>query len=215
MHRRVLLADDHTLILAAFEQLLKPDFDVVGKVSDGQAVLAAAADLQPDVIVLDVAMPLLNGLEVTRRVKRTMPSIKLVLLTMLDEPDLVTEALAAGASGYLLKTSGACELSKAIRDALCGRIYVTPHVAGPKTEASVHAAARPRALGRLTPRQREVLQLLAEGCSMKSAAGILKVSPRTIAFHKYRMMEDLRIRTSAELIQFAFEEKIVRPKQRL
>ena len=212
---RVLLADDHTLLLDALERLLEPHYEVVGKVSDGWAVLSAAAELKPDVIVLDVSMPLLNGLEAARQIRRTMPSIKLVFLTMLEDPDLGAEAFRAGASGYLLKTSAGDELSKAIDEALCGRSYITPPMAREMVESSMHPAPKERASGRLTPRQREVLQLLAEGRSMKAAAAILNVTPRTVAFHKYRMMEELRLKTSAELIQFAVREKIVAVREAL
>ena len=209
MRRRVLLADDHLLLLDAFERLLEPDYEVVGKVSDGRAVLSAAAELEPDVIVLDISMPLLNGLEAARELRRTMPSIKLVFLTMLEDPDLAAEAFRTGASGYLLKTSAADELSKAIAEALCGRSYITPLIAQEMVESPIHPAPKERASGRLTRRQREVLQLLAEGHSMKDTAAILNVTPRTVAFHKYRMMEVLRLKTNAELIQFAVREKIV------
>ncbi len=128
MRRRVLLADDHTLLLEAFEKLLEHDYTVVGTVSDGRALLNAAAKLKPDVIVLDIAMPLLNGLDAARQLKKTMPKIKLIFLTMNEDPNVASEAFRAGASGYLLKTSASSELSKAINAALCGRTYVTPHI---------------------------------------------------------------------------------------
>ena len=209
MHRRVLLADDHTLFLEALEKLLQPEYRIVGKVPDGRAVLAAASKLKPDIIVLDIAMPLLNGLEATRQLKKNMPRVKIILLTMLEDPDLAAEAFRAGASGYLLKTSAADELSKAIDEALCGRSYVTPLITRGLVESFMQPPPKERVPGRLTPRQREVLQLLVEGRSMKQAAEILNVTPRTVAFHKYRMMEELRIKTNAELIQFAVREKIV------
>ena len=209
MRRRVLLADDHTLLLDAFEKLLERNYDVVGKVSDGRAMLSAAADLLPDVIVLDISMPLMNGLEATRQLKRIMPSVKVVFLTMMEDPDLATEAFRAGAAGYLLKTSAADELARAINEALCGRSYVTPLITRGMVESFMRPLPKKRDSGRLTPRQREVLQLIAEGRSMKQAAKILKVTPRTVAFHKYRMMENLRLKTNAELIQFAISEKIV------
>ena len=209
MRRRVLLADDHTLLLEAFEKLLEPDHTVVGAVSDGRTLLAAAAELKPDVIVLDIAMPLLNGLDAARQLKKTMPAIKLIFLTMNEDPDLASEAFRVGASGYLLKTSASSELSKAINEALCGRSYVTPAITQGMVESFIRGSGDDRDAPQLTPRQREVLQLLAEGRSMKEAAKILNVTPRTVAFHKYRMMEQLNLKNNADLIQFALREYIV------
>ena len=209
MRPRVLLADDHTLLLEAFEKLLEPDYTVVGAVSDGRALLAVAAELKPDVIVLDIAMPLLNGLDAARQIKKTMPAIKLIFLTMNEDPNLATEAFRIGASGYLLKTSAASELSKAINEALCGRSYVTPQITQGMVESFIQRPGDDRDAPQLTPRQREVLQLLAEGRSMKEAAKILDVTPRTVAFHKYRMMKQLHLKTNADLIQFAIREGMV------
>ncbi len=212
MRRRVLLADDHTLLLGAFEKLLEPDFTVVGAVSDGRALLAAAAQLKPDVIVLDIAMPLLNGLDAARQLKKTMPAIKLIFLTMNEDPNVANEAFRAGASGYLLKTSAASELTKAIKEALCGRAYVTPLITQGMVESFIGRSGEERGGAQLTPRQREVLQLLAEGRSMKEAAKILNVKPRTVAFHKYRMMEQLNLKNNADLIRYALRECIVSMK---
>ena len=209
MRPRVLLADDHTLLLEAFEKLLEPDFTVVGAVSDGRALLAAAAELKPDVIVLDIAMPLLNGLDAARQIKKTMPAIKLIFLTMNEDPNLASEAFRIGASGYLLKTSAASELSKAINEALCGRSYVTPHITQGMMESFIRRPGDDRDAPQLTHRQREVLQLLAEGRSMKEAAKILKITPRTVAFHKYRLMDQLHLKTNADLIQFAIKEGMI------
>ena len=209
MRRRVLLADDHTLLLEAFEKLLEPDFTVVGAVSDGRALLAAAAELKPDVIVLDIAMPLLNGLDAARQIKKTMPAIKLIFLTMNEDPNLASEAFRIGASGYLLKTSAASELPKAINEALCGRSYVTPHITQGMMESFIRRPGDDRDAPQLTHRQREVLQLLAEGRSMKEAAKILKITPRTVAFHKYRLMEQLNLKNNADLIQFAIREGMI------
>ena len=209
MRRRVLLADDHTLLLEAFKKLLEPDYTVVGAVSDGRALLAAAAQLKPDVIVLDIAMPLLNGLDAARQIKKTMPAIKLIFLTMNEDPNVASEAFRAGASGYLLKTSAASELSKAIEEALCGRSYVTPVITQGMVESFIRQPGDDRDAPKLTPRQREVLQLLAEGRSMKEAANILNVTPRTVAFHKYRMMEQFNLKNNADVIQFALRECIV------
>ena len=206
---RVLLADDHTLLLEGFKRLLEPEFEVVGAVADGRALLAAAQTLKPDVIVLDIAMPLLNGLEAARQLQGMSPHPKLIFLTMNPDPDIAAEALRVGASGYLLKTSAASELTKAIRDALHGLKYVTPTMKRELEEVFIEdprARKRPRVLG---PRQREVLQLLVEGRPMKEVAGILNVAPRTVAYHKYKMMADLRLNSTAELIQYALKNKIV------
>jgi DNA-binding NarL/FixJ family response regulator len=209
MRPRVLLADDHTLLLGAFEKLLEPDFTVVGAVSDGRALLSAAAELRPDVIVLDIAMPLLNGLDAARQLKKTMPKVKLIFLTMNEDPNVANEAFRAGASGYLLKTSAASELSKAIKEALCGRSYVTPIITQGMVDSFIRKPVDDHDAPQLTPRQREVLQLLAEGRSMKEAAKILNVTPRTVAFHKYRIMEQLNLKNNMDLIQFALRECIV------
>ncbi len=212
MRRRVLLADDHTLLLEAFEKLLEPDYTVVGAVSDGRALLSAAAELKPDVIVLDIAMPLLNGLDAARQIKKTMPAIKLIFLTMNEDPNVANEAFRAGASGYLLKTSASSELSKAIKEALCGRSYVTPQITQGMVESFIRRSGDNRDAPQLTPRQRQVLQLLAEGRSMKEAAKILNIAPRTVAFHKYRIMDQLNLKNNADLIQYAVHECIVSKK---
>ena len=209
MRPRVLLADDHTLLLEAFELLLEHDYTVVGAVSDGRSLLTVAAELKPDVIVLDIAMPLLNGLDAARHLKKTMPEIKLIFLTMNEDPNVANEAFRAGASGYLLKSSAASELTKAIKEALCGRSYVTSIITQGMVESFIRQTGDNRNSPKLTPRQREVLQLLAEGRSMKEAANILNVTPRTVAFHKYRMMEQLNLKNNADLIQFALRECIV------
>ena len=198
---RVLLADDHTLLLEAFRKLLEPAYDVVGTVKDGLALLDAAPALKPDVILIDMSMPRLNGLEAGRRLRQMMPRVKLIFLTMNEDPDLAAEAIRNGASGYLLKTCAASELLDAIQAALRGELYVTPKMALSMREAFIQNPQGKNPDKELTPRQREVMQLLAEGKSMKEAADILKVSPRTIAFHKYSMMKELGIKTNAELIR--------------
>ncbi len=201
MRPRVLLADDHKLLLGAFRKLLEPECEVVGAVENGRALLDSARELRPDVVVVDISMPLLNGLDAGRQLKQLLPGARLIFLTMNEDPDLVAEALRIGASGYLLKNSAASELVLAIREAMDGKTYVTPRAA----ERVGHA----RLGDGLTPRQREVLQLLAEGHSMKEVAGILNVTPRTVAFHKYRLMEELRLKTNADLVQYAVRHKIV------
>ncbi|HWC50953.1 MAG TPA: response regulator transcription factor [Nitrospira sp.] len=204
---RVLLADDHRLVVEACVSLLEPDCEVVGIVTDGRALVPKAIQLQPDVVVLDIGMPLLNGLDAGRQVKQAMPSVKLIFLTMNEDPDLAAEALALGASGYLLKTSAARELPEAIRTAVRGDTYVTSQASQQMIESFVQGNDR-STNGALTPRQREVLQLLAEGYTMKEAAGVLHVTPRTVAFHKYRVMQQFRLRSNAELIQFAIDQRI-------
>jgi len=206
---RVLLADDHSILLEAFRTLLEGKCQVVGAVSDGRALLKEALRLQPDAIVIDIGMPLLNGLEAARRLRDLLPKAKLIFLTMNEDPDIALEAMRSGASAYLLKTSAAAELFLAIRDALKGKSYVTPRIAGRMSEALARNPQGKNGEKSLTTRQREVLQLLAEGKSMKEAADFLAVTPRTIAFHKYRMMEELGLKSNAELIQFAVKRQIV------
>jgi DNA-binding NarL/FixJ family response regulator len=205
---RVLLADDHALLLGAFEKLLAGECEIVGQVSDGRALVAAAEALKPDVIVLDIGMPLLNGLDAGRQIKNSQRDIKLVFLTMNEDADLAAEAFRAGASGYLLKRSAASELTTAIREVMQGRSYVTPLMTHGLVGSLLNAVER-KSADQLTPRQREVLQLLAEGRSMKEVASVLNLTPRTVAFHKYRMMEQLNVKTTAELIQYAVKHHIV------
>ena len=207
MRPRVLLADDHALLLGAFEKLLGSECDVVGMVTDGRALVNEAIALKPDVVVLDVTMPRLNGLDAGRQVKAQLPRTKLVFVTMNEDPDLAAEAFRIGASAYLLKRSAASELLVAIREVMKGRSYVTPLVTSGLVGSLLDQGERPK--HELTPREREVLQLLAEGYSMKEAADMLNVTPRTIAFHKYKMMEQLGIRTTAELIQLAVKNHLV------
>lgn len=204
---RVLLAEDHALLLDAFTKLLEPHCDVVGTAGDGRELLEAAQKLEPDVVVADISMPLLNGLEAGRRLKELLPNTKLVFVTVNEDPDLAAEALRLGASAYVLKKSAASELFHAIREVLAGRSYVTPLVAPDGLDGI--RERKPRRAAELTPRQREVLQLLAEGNSMKRVADILNVTPRTVAFHKYRMMGELGFGSTAELVQFAVREGIV------
>ncbi|RPH60121.1 MAG: DNA-binding response regulator [Acidobacteria bacterium] len=205
---RVLLADDHTLVLGAFEKLLGSECEIVGQVSDGRALVSAAEQLKPDLIVLDIAMPLLNGLEAGRQIKHKLRNVKLVFLTMNEDADLAAEAFRSGASAYLLKRSAASELSIAIHEVMQGRSYVTPLVTEGLVGSLLNADDR-GSTQELTPRQREVLQLLAEGRSMKEVASVLNLTPRTVAFHKYRMMEQLNVKSTAELVQYAVKHHIV------
>jgi DNA-binding NarL/FixJ family response regulator len=205
---RIMLADDHTILVEAFRSLLEPYYDVVATVSDGRALLEVAPQLNPEVIVVDIGMPLMNGLEAGLRLRQEMPNVKLIFVTMNDDPDLAVEAMRCGASGYLLKSCAAEELLRAIQMALKSKRYVTPLIAHGMQNSFIE---NPSAIGQgkeLTPRQREVVQLLAEGKSMKQAAGILNIKERTVAFHKYRVMRRFNIGTSAELVQFAIKSHI-------
>ncbi len=205
---RVLLADDHRLFREAIAQLLQAQCDVVGTVADGRSLLDAAPDLHPDIVVLDVGMPLLNGLDAARQLLLRMPAVKVIFLTVSEDADLAAEAFRSGASGYLLKNSAAAELLQAVREVSQGRSYVTPLVTRGLVGSFLHdpAPARKR---ELSLRQREVLQLLAEGRTAKEVGRILKITARTVAFHKYEMMRELGIRTAAELVQFAVKKHIV------
>jgi DNA-binding NarL/FixJ family response regulator len=200
------MADDHLMLLEAFKAMLAPDFDIVGLVTDGRTLLEEFSRLNPDVVLLDIAMPLLNGLDAGRQLKAQRRSVKLIYLTMNPDPDIAGEALRLGASGYVLKSSAAQELKQAIQEALRDRSYITPLITR-DVVGSLMQQRVPR--HELTGRQREVLQLLAEGKSMKEVAAILDLTPRTVAFHKYRMMEQLNLKTSAELVKFAIREGVI------
>ena len=210
---RILLADDHTLVAEALRGLLEPEFEVVGICADGREVLDVAERLGPDAIVLDIGMPVLNGLLAGERVKKLLPGVRLVYLTASRDADLAAEALRIGASAYLLKTATAAEFVHAVREALRGCTYVTPEIARALDEAFIRDGGRRKRATKLTPRQCEVLQLFAEGRSMKQIAAALNITPRTVAFHKYAMMDELQIRTNAELIQFALTS-VVSPPER-
>ncbi len=191
--------------------MLEPDFELVGIVEDGQSLLAAAASLRPDAILLDISMPALNGIDAARRLRKTAPSSKLIFLTMHGNPDYVREAFRAGASGYLLKRAAACELVTAIREVLKGNPYVSPLI-GPDRQELLMAASRPGSsfADRLTPRQREVLQLVAEGRSRKEVAATLKISVKTVEFHKAALARGFHLRTTADFTKYAIEHGIIR-----
>jgi DNA-binding NarL/FixJ family response regulator len=206
---RVLLADDHQMLLDALKSVLEPRCEVVGAVTDGHSLLEAAEKLRPDVIVLDIAMPQLNGLDAARKLQRKMPAVKLIFMTMNEDPYLVGEAFRAGASGYLLKQAAGFELIDAIEKVLKGGKYLTPRAAKGLTSISLREPkAREHAPGP-SGREREVIQLLAEGRTMKEAASLLKITTRTVAAHKYHAMELLQIKTNAELVQYAIKSKII------
>ena len=211
---RVLLADDHTLVLEGFRRLLEEEFDLVGAVEDGKALLAAAEKLRPDAIVLDISMPLLNGIEAARHLKKALPGAKLVILTMHADQTFAVEAFRAGASGYLLKRSAASELVFALKEVLKGRVYVTPLIAKDMISSILEPGAKVRgqpakAAADLSPRQREVLQLVAEGRSNKEIAAIMNTSLKTVEFHKARIMEKLDLHTTADLTKYAILHGIV------
>jgi DNA-binding NarL/FixJ family response regulator len=210
-HRpRVLLCDDHLLVAEALKSLLAPEFDLVGVVEDGRALVEAAATLRPDVIVADVTMPHLNGIEALVQVRQGGNCVPVVFLTMHRDVTFARRALEAGASGFVLKHSAPAELVLAIRAALEGRTYLTPQLAGEvlaSMKQGPEKASDP--VASLTPRQREILQLLAEGRSAKEIASSLSISARTVEFHKYQLMETLGLHTNAELIHFAIKHGLV------
>jgi len=203
------LADDHRLLRESFAKLLEPDCEVVGAVADGRAVLEIAPRVRPDVVVMDIAMPLLNGLDAARQLKRVMPAVKVIFLTVNEDPDLAAEAFRAGGSAFLLKNSAASELLQAIQDVARGRSYITPLAAAGMVDDLLYRPDSAKGRRELSARQREVLQLLAEGRTMKEIASILNITARTVAFHKYKMMEQLGIKSSAELVQLAIKMRIV------
>src|SRR5688572_3820386 len=206
---RIAIVDDHTLFSIALGKLLEPDFHVVGTYSSVRAFLAQAEQLDPDVVILDVAMPSISGLEAAREVRRRLPRARFIFVTASEDPDVVAEAYAIGASAFVSKRSAGTELQSAIRDAMRDRGSVAPTPTSDPVAAPVHAAGGRTLHQQITPRQREVLKLLAAGRSMKEAAAILNVSVRTVAFHKYRMMGQLNLKSSAALIQFAVRERII------
>lgn len=206
---RLLLADDHVIVADALRSMLAAHYDVVGVAGDGRTLLHAAETLKPDLIVVDIGMPLLNGLDATMQIKRLLPRVKVIVLTMNEDSDLVAEAFRAGASGYLLKHSAAQELLLAIREVLKGASYLSPRVTSGAVSALLRGGNAELHEAEATPRQREVVQLLAEGRSMKEIAEVLTISLRTVAAHKYRVMDILEIRTNAELYRYAVKHRIV------
>jgi DNA-binding NarL/FixJ family response regulator len=205
---RVLLADDHVLVAEAIKKLLEPECEVVGIAVDGRALLREAPSLNPDVVLLDLNMPLLNGFDAGEQLKQSLPKVKIIVLTMNEDAEIAAETLGKWASGYLLKKSAGSELLQAVQEVLRGEKYVTPAV-----QQALEALSPRDSTGEgprsLTPRQREVLQLLAEGHTMKEAAAILHVVPRTVAFHKYRIMRDFGLSNNSELLRFAIKQRVV------
>jgi DNA-binding NarL/FixJ family response regulator len=209
---RVLLADDHTMLLDAFRRLLEPRCEIVGMAADGRALLDLAGTARPDVIVLDISMPLLNGMDAFVHLHHKMPEVKFVFLTVNEDRDTAAHAINLGASGYLLKNSASAELFTAIEYGLAGKTFVTPLITkGTPLGVFLGQAEKPGA-EKLTVRQREVLQLLAEGRAMKEIADLLRVTARTVAFHKYTIMEQLGAKTTAQLVQYAFEQGMLKKR---
>ncbi len=207
---RVLLADDHTIVAEGLVSLLETDFDLVGRVDNGRDLLKKAEELSPDVIVTDISMPLLNGIEALRQLKKTKPDVRVVFLTVHADVSYITEAFRAGAAGYVLKQSAAEELRSAIKAAHEGRTYLTPLITKDFLDNILHTEEGADSVNvTLTPREREVLQLLAEGHAVKEIAAVLDISPRTVEFHKYNVMEKLGLRTTAELTQYAIKHGVV------
>jgi DNA-binding NarL/FixJ family response regulator len=201
---RILIADDHKIVVEGIKKLLAPYFDIAGIVEDGRELVSAVSRLRPDVIIADISMPMLNGIEAVRQIKKSHEEIKVVFLTMHPDVTYALNAFKTGASGYVLKHSAPDELVTAIREVLNGRTYVTPLIAGRLLQAYRDEAAHPEVvLGKFTPRQREVLQLLAEGHSVKQIATILNISIKTVEYHKYRMMEELDFHSVDKLVRYA------------
>ena len=207
---RILLADDHVLVAEGIQKLLEPEYELVGIVADGRSLVAAAAKLQPDIVVVDISLPLLNGLDASQQLKKNNPDLKIIVLTMHSEPNFVTQAFRVGVSGYVLKQSVGSELVQAIREVVKGRTFVSPMVAQSLVDQAVNpsAGSAPGEVNvgfaqTLSARQREVLQLVAEGKATKEIASILNVSVKTVEFHKTRIMKELRLRTAAELTKYA------------
>ena len=207
---RVLLADDHTFVIEGFKKLLEEECDLVGAVEDGRALIEAATTLQPDLVILDISMPRLNGIEAARKLKKQFPRIKLIFVTMHADTAYINEAFRAGASGYLLKQSAVTELMQAVQSVMTENFYVTPLIAKGVVASFLNPAQSNSAtLGDLTTRQREILQLVAEGFSAKEIADQLQISHRTVEFHKAKMMEQLGLHTTVDLVKYAMTHGLI------
>ena len=205
----VIIADDHTLVAQACQKLLEREFDVVAIVGDGRALIRNAVALKPDVIIIDIHMPLLNGLDAGQQISKILPHTKLVYSTMNPDPDLAAEAFRRGASGYLLKTSAASDILVAVRQVLKDEPFISPGIVREAIEGKTAGATPADEADPLTARQREVLQLLAEGKAMKQVAAVLNLTTRTVAFHKYRIMEALNIASDAEIVRYALKHHVL------
>ncbi|CUS35184.1 response regulator [Candidatus Nitrospira nitrificans] len=209
---RILMADDHAIVLAGLRKLVEAEGEVVGMVEDGRALVEAAQQLRPDIVLLDISMPLLNGLDAARQISKLVPESKLIFLTMHATPTYATEAFKAGASGYLIKRSAAVELKQAIQAVMRGQHYMTPLITKDVLAATLQSSggqpSKPLVTS-LTQRQREVLQLVAEGKGTKAIASILNISVKTVEFHKFRIMSELDLHSTAELVKYAIAEGLV------
>ncbi|HKD84963.1 MAG TPA: response regulator transcription factor [Terriglobales bacterium] len=206
---RVLIADDHRLLAEACQKMLEPEFQVVAIVTDGRGLVRAAAEHRPDLAIIDIALPHLNGLDASQQVKQKLPGVKLLFLTMNRDPELAAEAFRRGASGYVLKHAGAEELLIAIRKVMRGESFLS---SGITRDTMIYLLRQPppqEGARHITPRQVEILQLLAEGQSMKQIAATLDISPGTVAFHKYSMMEKLGTLNNAELLRYAIKHHMI------
>lgn len=206
----VILADDHAIVTAGLKSLLNPEFELLQVVENGRDLVSAVEKLRPDIVIADISMPLLNGIEATTQIKKSWPDTCVVILTMHPDVTYATWALEAGAAGFVLKHSAPEELVIALHSALRGKVYVTPLISAETLQAARDQYRRRRKkVVELTSRQREILQLLAEGKSAKEVAAVLNISSRTVESHKYRMMEDLGLKSTAELIRYAIQHGIV------
>jgi DNA-binding NarL/FixJ family response regulator len=209
---RILIAEDHSIVLAGLRKLVEMEGEVVGTVEDGRALVQEAQKLRPDIILLDISMPLLNGLDAARQIRKLVPESRLIVLTMHATSTYATEAFKAGASAYLIKRSAASELKHAIQAVLQGQHYLTPLITKDVLTATLsphEGATRKRPVATLTPRQREVLQLVAEGKGTKDVATLLGIAVKTVEFHKFRIMEELNLHSTAELTKYAISEGLV------
>ncbi len=206
---RILLADDHALMLDGFSNLLKPKYAVVGTVEDGKALVEAALRLSPDLIILDITMPILNGIDAAREIRKRLPQVKILFVTMHTSPTYLQAALEAGANGYAVKSSGRSEILAAVEKVLEGSRYITPGIGGPGVEGSGNDPARAAASLRLTARERQILQLTAEGKSRKEVAYALAISEKTVAFHKDNLKRKLGLRSTAQLTRYALDEGLI------
>jgi DNA-binding NarL/FixJ family response regulator len=206
---RILLADDHALMLDGFSNLLTPKYDVVGTVEDGKALVEAAIRLNPDLIILDITMPILNGIDAAREIRKQLPQVKLLFVTMHTSPTYLQAALEAGANGYAVKSSGRSEILSAVEKVLGGSRYITPGVGGDGLERSGNDPAQAAASLRLTARERQILQLTAEGKSRKEVAYALAISEKTVAFHKDNLKRKLGLRSTAQLTRYALDAGLI------
>ena len=206
---RVLVADDHVIVAEALCKLLSHDFDIVAMVHDGRKLIEAATKLLPDVVLVDISMPVLNGLHAAERIKRQLPNIKILCVSVASEPEMINEALKLGVDGYIVKTCAPTELLTAIRFALEGKRYVSGANSSAELTSNVSTTSADRSHSDLTDRQLDILQLLAEGRSMKEAASVLNLTTRTVAFHKYRAMRRLNLRNDSQVVQYAVQHHII------